>query len=56
VVELSKEWKRVELSTPQIFIQRYKFRVSLEKAGVVELRKVKVLTTDRTEMTEFKFY
>ncbi|MGB0259375.1 MAG: sulfatase/phosphatase domain-containing protein, partial [Coraliomargarita sp.] len=56
VVELTKEWKPYELSTPQIFIQRNKFFVSLEKAGEVELRNVKVLTTDRSVMAEFKFY
>ena len=56
VVELTKEWKEYELSTPHIFIQRYKFFMSLESAGEVELRKVKVLTSDKSEMAEFKFY
>ena len=56
VVELTKAWKQYELSTPQIFIQRNKFFVSLEKAGEVEFRNVKVLTTDKSVMAEFKFY
>ena len=56
VLELTKEWKEYELSTPHIFIQRYKFFMSLESAGEVELRKVNVLTSDKSEMAEFKFY
>lgn len=54
-VELTKEWKKYELSTKQVFIKRHKFFVSLEKAGEVELRNVKVLTRDKTEMMRYQF-
>ena len=56
VVELTKEWKKYELPGYQIFINRNQFAVSLEKAGEVELRDVKVTTEDKTVMMEYKFY
>jgi len=56
VIALTKEWKKFELKGPEISIQRDKFRVSLEKAGEVELRNVKVLTQDKSVMLEFRFY
>lgn len=56
VVELTKEWKKYELPGSQIYIERYKFFVTLENAGEVEIRNVKVLTEDKSEMVEFEFY
>ena len=56
VVELTMEWETFELPGSLIFIERYKFFVTLEKAGEVELRNVKVLTEDKSEMVEFEFY
>ena len=56
VVELTQEWKKYELPGSQIFIERYKFFVTLENAGEVEIRNVKVLTEDKSDMVEFEFY
>lgn len=56
VVKLTKGWKKFKLKGPEIAIKRDKFRVSLEKAGEVEIRKVKVLTQDQSMMLEFRFY
>ena len=56
MIELTREWKTFELPGSQIFIERYKFFVTLENAGEVEIRNVKVLTEDKSEMVEFEFY
>ena len=56
VVALTRDWKKVELPGSQIFILREKFSVSLEEAGEVELRNVRVLTQDGTEMMKFEFH
>ena len=56
VVALTKEWKTFELKGPVVSLQRDKFKVSLEKAGEVEIRNAKVLTQDKSVMLEFRFY
>ena len=56
VVKLGKEWAQYEIATPEIFIERHKFFLTLEKAGEVELRNVKVLTPNKTVMMAFEFH
>jgi len=56
VVALTKEWKPFELKGPEVSLQRDKFKVSLEKAGKVEIRNAKVLTQDKSVMLEFRFH
>jgi arylsulfatase A-like enzyme len=55
-VPLAKEWKNFELSGKQVFIDRNRFAAVLAEAGQAELRNVRILTKDKTEMMRYTFY
>jgi arylsulfatase A-like enzyme len=56
ILALSKEWKTFELPGKQVFIDRNKFAARLPEAGEAELRNVRILTPDKTEMMRYTFY
>ncbi|MFC1601092.1 sulfatase [Candidatus Sumerlaeota bacterium] len=55
-VTLAKDWKNFDLSGKQVFIDRNKFAAVLAEAGQAELRNVRILTKDKTEMMRYTFY
>lgn len=55
-VKLTKDWKKYEIRGNQVFLNRNKFSVSLVKPGEAELRNVRILTEDKTEMMKYEFY
>ena len=55
-IALSQEWQSFELPGKQVFIDRNKFAARLPDAGEAELRNVRILTPDKTEMMRYTFY
>ena len=52
----AKDWQTFELPGDQVFINRQEFAASLAESGQLELRNVRVLTPDKTEMMRYTFY
>ena len=56
VLPLTNKWTNYELSGKDIFIDRKKFLISLKSPGTIELRNVRVVAEDKTEMMRYSFY